>query len=147
MPTRITHFLHDSVVAPDVPPVLSTAFATADVHAHDLQAREVAPVRSNRNFQGIVTGIHIRLTNLAGGAAKVTIRLCADPNGDFTLVPDTEATLALGVTTATSGCVAYEVGIPLFQILGGPGNGNLYLFAKVDAGSADFAASCITWQE
>lgn len=146
MPTRITHFLHDSVVAPAVPPVLGTAFATADVHAHDLQAREVAPVRSNRNFQGIVAGIHVRVTNIVT-ATKVTIRLCADPDGDFTLVPDTEATLALGVTTANSGCVAYEVGIPLFQILGGPGNGTLYLFAKVDAGTADFAASCITWQE
>lgn len=146
MPTRITHFLHDSVVAPDVPPVLGTTFSTADVHVHDLQAREVAPVRSNRNFQGIVTGIHVRVTNIVA-ATKVTIRLCADPDGDFTLVPDTEATLALGVVTPTSGCVAYEVGIPLFQILGGPGNGTLYLLAKVDAGTADFSASCITWQE
>jgi hypothetical protein len=146
MPTRITHFLHDSVVAPAVPASLGTTFATADAHVHDLQAREVAPVRSNRNFRGIVTGIHVRVTNIVT-AAKVTIRLCADPNGDYTLVPDTEATLALGVTTANSGCVAYEVGIPLFQILGGPGNGELFLFAKVDAGSAVFSTSCITWQE
>jgi hypothetical protein len=32
----------------------------------------------------------------------------------------------------------------MFQIFGG---GNLYVFAKVDSGSADFAQSCITWQE
>jgi hypothetical protein len=146
MPTRITHFLHDSIVAPDVPPVLGTAFSTADVHAHDLQAREVAPVRTNRNFQGIVEGIHVRLTNI-GAATKLTIRICADPDGDFTLVPDTEAVLVPGVTTATSACAAFKVDLPLFQILGGPGNGVLYLFAKVDAGTPNFSASCITWQE
>jgi hypothetical protein len=146
MPTRITHFLHDSLVAPDVAPVLGTTFVTADVHAHDLQAREVAPVRSNRNFQGIVEGIHVRLTNI-GAATKLTIRICADPSGDFTLVPDTTADLAIGVTTPTSACAAFKVGIPLFQILGGPGNGVLYLFAKVDAATPTFAQSCITWTE
>jgi hypothetical protein len=31
--------------------------------------------------------------------------------------------------------------------LGGPGNGELYLFAKVDAGTPSFAQSCVTWQE
>lgn len=146
MPTRILHFIHDSLVAPAVPPVLGTAFNTADVHVHDLQAQLVEFQKNNRNFQGIVEGLHVRLTNL-GAATKVTIRICADPDGDFTLVPDTEATVVPGVTTATSACAAFKIQLPLFQILGGPGNGNLYVFAKVDAGTPTFAQSCLTWME
>ena len=38
MPTRILHFIHDSLVAPAVPPVLGAVFSTADVHVHDLHA-------------------------------------------------------------------------------------------------------------
>lgn len=146
MPSHIVHFLHDSVQAPAVPPVLGTAFDVADVHVHNLQAKLITPIQLNRNFKGIVNGIHVRLTNI-GAATKLTIRLCADPEGDFTLVPDTEATLVPGVTTATAACAAFKVDLPLFQILAGPGNGNLYLFAKVDAGTPNFAQSCITWQE
>lgn len=146
MPTRILHFIHDSVVTPGTPPVLGTSFNTADVHVHDLQAQLVEFQKNNRNFQGIVEGLHVQLTNI-GAATKVTIRICADPEGDLVLVPDTEATLSTGITTPTSGCVAFQIGIPLFQILGGPGNGNLYVFAKVDAGTPTFARSCLTWME
>jgi len=125
---------------------LGTAFDVNDVHAHDLQAGMAPLIREKRTFSGVVNGIHVRLTNVVT-ATKVTIRLCADANGDFTLVPDTEATLVPGVTTANSGCAAFAVNLPLFQVLGPTGNGTLYLFAKIDAGSADFAQSCITWQE
>lgn len=142
----ISHVLRDSLVAPGSPPVLGTSFSTADVHLHDMQAKEVEPVRTNRNFRGYVKGIHVRLTNI-GAATKVTIRLCADAEGDFSLVPDVEATLAPGLTTSTSACAAFKVDLPLFQVLAGPGNGNLYIFAKVDAGTPNFVASCITWME
>ena len=146
MPTRITHFLHDSLVVPDVPPALGTAFDVADVHAHDLQAGMAPLIASKRTFSGIVNGIHVRVTNVVT-ATKVSIKLCADPTGDFTLVPAVEATIDPGITTANAGCAAFAVNLPLFQVLGPIGNGTLYLFAKVDAGSADFAQSCITWQE
>lgn len=146
MPTRILHFIHDSVVAPGTPPVLGAAFNTADVHVHNLQADLVEFQRNNRNFQGIVEGLHVRVTNL-GAATKITVRICADPEGDLILVPDTEATLAVGITTATAACAAFKIQLPLFQILGGPGNGNLYVFAKVDAGTPNFAQSCLTWME
>jgi hypothetical protein len=64
------------------------------------------------------------------------------------LVPDTEATIVTGVTTATTGSVAYSVNLPLFQTLQNPGNGSLYLFAKTDAASSTvMAESTITWQE
>jgi hypothetical protein len=146
MPTRITNFLHDSLQTGAQ--VLGTSFNTADVHVHDLTATLPDFQRTGRNFYGIVEGIHVRLTS-AGSPTKVTIRVCADADGDYTLVPDTEATLVAGVTTATSKCAAFSVGIPIFQILGGPGNGSLYLFAKVDDGTGNpvLAQTCITWRE
>ena len=54
-----------------------------------------------------------------------------------------------GVTTTTTQCAAFSVKLPLFQILNAPGNGSLFLFAKVDDATVapTFAQSCITWQE
>ena len=143
MPSKITNFLHDSFVEPPVAPALGTAFATADVHVHDMAATLPAFQKAG-NFSGIVEGIHVRLTNLAGGATKVTIRVCLDPNLDVSIVTDTIADLAIGVTTATDGCAAFKVGIPIFQVLTGT---TLYLAAHVDVRAADFQASCITWRE
>ena len=148
MPTRITHFLHDSIQTGSQS--LGTAFDTADVHVHDMTEYLPAMQKSAANFRGIVAGIHVRLTNPgAPSATKVTIRVCADADGDYTLVPDTEATLVAGVTTTTAQCAAFKVDIPIFQVLAGPGNGNLYLFAKVDNAATVpvFAQSCITWTE
>ena len=142
MPSKITNFLHDSVVTPAVVPSLGTAFATADVHVHD-KALLLPNFQKVGSFSGIVEGIHIQLTNLAG-ATKVTMRVCLDADGDLTIIPDTEADLAVGITTATSACAAFKVGIPIFQILSGT---TLFLFAYVDAGTADMEASCITWRE
>lgn len=143
MPSKITNFLHDSFVTPAVVPSLGTAFVTADVHVHDM-ALTLPPFQRAGSFSGIVEGIHIRLTNLAGGASKVTVRVCLDTTLDISIVPDTTADIAVGVTTANSGCAAFYVGIPIFQVLTGT---TLYLAAHVDQGTADFSASCITWRE
>ena len=143
---RISHFIHPSDQSPGVPPVLGTAFATADVHVHDLNAVLAPLMAEKRNFRGIVNGIHIRLSSI-GAATTVTVRLCSDAAGDHTLVPDVTATLVPGITTATTACAAFAVGIPLFQLLSSPGNGNLYLFAKVDGGTPSWDQSIITWQE
>jgi len=148
MPTRITNFLHSSVVTGSQ--ALGTALNTSDVHVHDLQARLPAFQKGGRNYRGIVEGIHVKLTSPgAPSATKVTIRICADANGDEVLVPDTVADLVAGVTTTTVQAAAFSVGLPLFQLLAGPGNGNLYLFAKVDdAGTVPvFTQSVISWRE
>ena len=144
MPTRITHFLHDSLQTGSQ--VLGTAFDVNDKHTHDLQIGMAPLIAQGRSFRGIVDGIHIRLTS-AASPTKVTIRLCADPEGDYALVPDVEADLVAGITTASSKCAAFKVDLPLFQIL--ESTGNLYLFAKVDnaTGNPVMAQSCITWRE
>ncbi len=140
---KVGSFLHDSFVVPNSTPVLGTSFATADVHTHPM-GTGLPPFRSAGDYYGIIEGIHVKLTSIAGGATTCTIRVCLDANGDTTIVPDTTATIATGITTATSGCIAVKVGLPVFQVLGGM---TLYLFAKLDAGTADMVASCITWRE
>lgn len=141
MPAHTSFAISDSVQAPGSPPSLGTAFATADVHVHDMTALQPNPAAP---FRGWVESIHVRLENIAGGAAKCTIRLCLDANGDYTVMPDVEATIAPGITTTDSGCIAVSVGIPVFGAL--LNTTTLYLFAKLDAGTADWQASCITWK-
>ena len=147
MPTRITNFLHDSVVEPGSAPVLGTAFDLADIHSHDLTATLPTFQRNGRNYYGIVESVYLRLASIAGGATKITFRVTLDAAGDRIAVPDTEATIATGITTATEGCAVFKVAIPIFQTMSAPGNGNLYLFAQLDAGSASWVESVITWRE
>ena len=144
MPTRITNFIHDSVEAPDTAPSLGTAFATADVHVHDMTG-ELPAFKGAGLYHGIVDAIFVKLTS-ASTPTKVTIRLCLDANGDEVVVPDTEADLVAGITTATEKCAAFSVRLPVFQLFSAT-NRNLYLFAKVDSGTATFAQSVITWRE
>lgn len=144
MPSKITNFLHDSFFTADAPaPVLGTAFATADVHAHDM-ALTLPNFQKVGNFSGIVEGIHVRLENVAGGATTITIKVCLDSGLDTAIIPETTADLTFGTTTATDACAAFKVGIPIFQVLTGT---TLYLAAHLDAGTADFTNSCITWRE
>lgn len=147
MPAHIVHMKHHSPVLGTQ--VVGTAFALAAVHAHDLTAGLVKPRRESANFFGIVDSIQVLLDTLAGVPAptKVTIRLCEDAAGDICLVPDTEADLAIGLSTATVGSAVFKAQTIMRQDLGGPGNGTLYLFVKVDAGSARFLGSEIFWQE
>ena len=145
MPTRITHFLHHN----DVPgsEVVGTAFNATARHTHDLHIGVAPLIAAKKNFFGIVDSIQIVLGTLAGGASKVTIRVTEDLAGNITIVPDTEATLALGIGDPTIGCAVFKVQTIIRQDLAGPGNGNLYLWVKVDAGSAVFSGSQIAWQE
>ncbi len=144
MPTRITNFIHDSVEAPDTAPSLGTAFATADVHVHDMTG-ELPAFKGAGLYHGMVDAIFVKLTS-ASTPTKVTIRLCLDANGDEVVVPDTEADLVAGITTAATKCAVFSVGIPIVQLFDSTKR-NLYLFAKVDSGTADFDQSVITWRE
>jgi len=145
MPTRITHFLHNSPVAGTQ--AVGTGFALACVHAHDLHNGVAPLIAAKRNFFGIIDSLQIVLDTLAGGASKVTIRVTEDAAGDIIAIPDTEATLATGLSTATIGCAVFKAQTVVRQDLAGPGNGTLYLFVKVDAGSARFLGSEIFWKE
>ena len=146
MPTRITHFLHNSPVTGTQ--ALGTSFDVNDVHAHDLTEYLPAFQKDGANFFGIVDTIQVVLTS-ATSASSVTIRLCEDPAGDIQLIPDVTATLSAGITTAATKCAVFKVGAALRQDLAGPGNGTVYLFAHVDDATSTpvFTGSEIFWME
>ena len=145
MATKITHFLHHNPVTGTE--AVGTAFSLTAVHAHDLLADLPDSMRAV-NFRGIINGLQIVLTS-ATSATKVIIRLCEDAAGDIVLVPDTQADLVAGITTASTKCAMFKVDMPLWQDLAGPGNGTLYLFAKVDNATSNpvFTGSECFWQE
>jgi len=148
MATRITHFLHSSRVTGAQ--VLGTSFDVNDVHVHDLTEGQAPIVTSKRNWYGILEGIFITLTSGgAPSATTVTMRVCADAAGDQVLIPDTTATLVAGITTSTTQSAAFSVKLPLFQLLSGPGNGNLYLFCHVDDATTapTLAETVLSWSE
>lgn len=145
MATRITHLLHHNPVVGSQ--AVGTAFSLTAVHAHDLLADLPDSMRAV-NFRGIINGLQVVLTS-ATSATKVTIRLCEDAAGDIVLVPDTEADLVAGITTASTKCAMFSVDMPMWQDLDGPGNGTLYLFVKVDNATSNpvFTGSECFWQE
>ena len=147
MPTRITHFLHHNPVTGTQ--AVNNGFQLACVHTHDLHDGVAPLIAAKKNFFGIVDSIQVVLDQLAGAPAptKVTIRLTEDAAGDIIFIPDTEATLATGLTTATIGCAVFKAQTVIRQDLAGPGNGTLYLFVKVDQGTARFLGSEIFWKE
>lgn len=140
MATRTTHFIHSSRVTGAQ--VLGAAFDLADVHDHDL-SKGLPPYQQEREWYGILDYLHLQLTG-AAASTKITIRISRDAAGDDVVVPDTEADLVAGVTTAATKCAAFSIGVPISQL--GTAS-SLYVFAKVDAGTPTWAASDITWTE
>ena len=74
------------------------------------------------------------------------MRRCLDAGGDYPIIPDTEATIATGITTPARGAVAYSVGT-VFQQTFPASLGNVYLFVKGDGGTFTLDSSTITWTE
>lgn len=71
----------------------------------------------------------IKLSGIAT-TSKLTIRITTDSNGDDTIFPDTEATIVTGLTTTTTGVVAYSIQLP-FVDTASPAT-TFYLIAKTD---------------
>lgn len=132
---KVGQFTHGSTISSDVAAV-GTSFDTAKFHLHQLL--------ESGQFKNPIEGLYVRVTNIAGGAAKITARLCCDPNGDFTFLPDTEAVIATGLTNPTTGVAVWDFGLPLKQFFG---TSDVYLFIKVDAGTVTLANSCVVWKE
>ena len=133
------NFYHGSTITSNVA-AIGTTFDVTKFHEHDLYDR---PSQGQR-YLGKVEGLYVRVTNIAGGAAKITARITCDPTGDFTFFPDTEADIAVGLTTATTGTCAYEFKLPLKQFFD---TDKVFVFIKCDAGTVTLANSCIVWSE
>jgi len=138
---KVGSFLHDSFVITNVAAV-DTNYNVARVHEHNMYAETYI---AGNQFMDRIESIIVNFTGIAGGATKVTLRLCMDANGDYSVVPDTTADLSFGITTADLACATVYYGAPIKNIIGN--NDKLYLFVKLDGGSATLAASCVTWSE
>ncbi len=142
MPTRITNFLHVSQTTGTTG--LTTAFGTA--RAHDLAA--FRPSFANGPFWvGILDTVNLHVHAIAGGCAKLTVRVTSDAAGNESILPDTEATIALGIGTATTGSVAFSAGVGMSNLNPTQNDANVYVWVKTDAGTANLKEATITWRE
>ena len=141
MPAKIASFFHDSLVVGSAV-ALGTTYNTSDVHAHNLLSGAV-PFKVNGPYSGRVTGLHIHLHNVVT-ATNIDLKICVDAAGDTSLVPNTRCPLDAGITTANQASAALKIDLPLFHVVSG---GTFYVFAKLDAGTATWVQSLLTWTE
>jgi len=142
MPTRITNFLHVSQTTGTTG--LTTAFGTA--RTHDLAA--FRPVFTQAPFWvGILDTIHIHVHAIAGGCAKLTVRVTSDSAGNESIVPDTEATIATGIGAGTQGSVVFAAGVGLTNLNPTQTDALVYVWVKTDVGSCNLKESTLTWRE
>lgn len=122
---------------------VGTAYAAAKKHTIDMKSTRPT---GNKNiaFKGFLESLIVGAENITGGATKLTLRLCADDGGDFSLVGDVEVELDLGITDPTNASAqVYYDAFPFENI----GDDNIYIFYKVDAGSADISFAQLSWSE
>ena len=136
-------FLHSVVNETDIAAV-GTSYVLAKKHTFDLKVATSAGTANP--FRAFMRSMFFRCTSIVGGAAKVTIRLCLDAAGDFTILGDTEVTLDLGITTATtgSGQILFD-DYPFWEYINN--TDTIYAFYKVDAGTATIDVAQINWSE
>tara|TARA_R100000426_G_C4815234_1_gene108138 strand:+ start:747 stop:1130 length:384 start_codon:yes stop_codon:yes gene_type:complete len=83
----------------------------------------------------------IRIRGTFATTAKVNIQVSRDAAGDDIIIPDTEATLAVGITTASIGVAVYEVEANIYT------QGTIYIHAKVDAGTYTWTKTEVYWRQ
>lgn len=123
----------------DPKPALSTSFGGATVAINLNNGSAV--------FRGHLEGIFLYVDTIASSAAKLTVRLTSDVAGDECIVPDTEATMSLGKSTATDGTAVYKVDLDWVNAATSPTGDTVYPWVKTDAGSCNLAKLIITWRE
>lgn len=142
MPTRVTNFLHVSQTTGTT--AITNAFGNS--RAHNLS--EFLPdFAKNRFWVGILDTLNIHVHAIAGGATKLTVRVTSDAAGNESILPDVEATIALGIGTATTGSVAFSAGVGMSNMNPTQTDTIVYVWVKTDAGTCNLKESTITWRE
>ena len=141
MPTRITNFLHASQLTGT--DGLTTAFGV--VRAHNLADK--IPTVNARRWVGILETLNLHVHAIAGGCTKLTVRVTADAEGNESILPDTQATIATGIGTATTGSVAFSAGVGMTNLNPTQTDVILYVWVKTDAGTCNLKESTLVWRE
>ena len=122
---------------------VGTSFDTAKNHLHNLNAGSPTRV-SGQKFVGRLGTLFIHVTSIASSAAKLTVRVSRDSNGDEMIVPDVTATIATGATEATDGSVAIDIDVPYAE----PNNtDSMYVLVKTDTGTVTLSESTFSWSD
>jgi hypothetical protein len=90
-------------------------------------------------FSGKIEGIIVKVSGITGGAAKLTIKGQA---GGLSIIPDTEAIIALDVGSTTAGTVAYYAGLVWANT-----DDIFKLYYTCDAGGLLVDSVTVTWSE
>ncbi len=129
-------FIHQATTLSDIASV-GTSFDAAKKHAVRLRDRPSAyAVGAN------LSAIYVEVDTIAGGAAKLSIQVSTDSAGDKIIVPSTEATMGVGVTTGTKGAAVYDLSIAYAA-----SSDQIYVFYKTDAGTVTVKSVSISWSE
>lgn len=142
MPTRTTHFIHVSQTTGTT--ALTTSFGTAI--AHNL-GEYLPPFAKGPFWAGILETVNLHVNTIAGGCTKLTVRITRDSAGNESIVPDTEATIATGIGTATTGSVVFAAGVGMSNLNPTQTDTIVYVWVKTDAGTCNLKESTLTWME
>lgn len=143
MASRITNFLHASQTTGTT--ALTSAYGTA--RAHDLTEGLPSFQAGAKRWVGLIEGVIIHV-HAVSGASSVTVRVTADAAGDTCIIPDTQAQLSVGVTTATVATAVFSGnGTGLTNLTPTQTDSVVYVWVKTDAGTANLKESTIVWRE
>lgn len=143
MPSKITNFLHVSQTTGTTG--LTTAFGTA--REHNLTDALPAFQQAAKRWVGILDTVNLHVHAIAGGCTKLTVRVTSDAAGNESIIPDTEATIAIGIGTATTGSVAFSAAVGMTNLNPTQTDTTVYVWVKTDAGTANLKESTLTWRE
>lgn len=124
---------------------LSTSFSA--VRTHDLASGDGANGTIPSRWTGFLESLQLTVDTIAGGCASLTVRVTSDVTGDVCIIPDTAATIATGVTTATKGTVVYVSGIAFTNDDSAQTDAVVYVWVKTDAGTCNLRVSNLVWSE
>ena len=91
-------------------------------------------------FAANVQGVFVTVSSISA-ANSLTIRVCLDEAGDKPIVPDTQATIANGLTTTDSGMAVYKVDLDVYTSAE-----VYYVFYKTNAGSLTVDSVTMTYR-
>lgn len=143
MPSKITNFLHVNQTTGTT--ALTNAFGTA--RDHNLTANLPSFQQAATRWVGILETVNVHVHAIAGGATKLTVRVTSDATGNESILPDTEATIATGIGTATTGSVAFSAGVGMTNLNPTQTDSIVYVWVKTDAGTANLKEVTLTWRE
>lgn len=139
MGSRIYQYFH--AVNSTGTTALTTAFPATPTRTIDLTGGQV--VIPTSRWVNFLESVLLHVDTIAAGATKLTLRITTDAAGDVCLIPDVQATIATGITTATKGSVGYTCGFGLPNTAAA----TVYLWVKTDAGTCNLGTATLTWRE